>query len=113
MEDLDCMLFVDTNVARSQLSEFIAGQVRGSAQGEYVHAESLEVEIRENEDFNPDRLDDPENGFLFYPVYLEITPTANVSRAAYISDVAAIMSALRGARWRAVASCDFEDELPQ
>ena len=113
MEDLDCKMFVATDLDRSTLGQRIGTHFGGEVKGKYVSAATMAIEIRENEDFAPDRCDDAENGFLFYRLCLEIEPAQGASRVEYVRDVGAILSLLRSEGWRALAACDFEDELPR
>lgn len=112
MEDLYCKLFVDTTVRRPELVKLIASHLDGDIQGHFVSATNLEIGAKENDDYDPNLCDDPENGFLFYPIYLEIDPTDNAGMSNYINDVAKLINILRTQGFKAVAACDFEDQLP-
>lgn len=112
MEDLYCQIYVWTPLTRAELATAIASRLGGVAQGKFVHGERFEIQIRENDDFDPDRCDDPQDGFLYYPLFLETDPREGVDASDYVRDVSSILTTLRSLGYKAVAACDFEDRLP-
>ena len=112
-ESLYCKVFVDTPRDANSILASIASFVGGATQGLTVVSETLEVDVRRNEDFDPQK-QGCENAFLFYRYYLDVVPTqylAESRRSQYIAVVASILSMLKDSGCRVVAACDFEDEL--
>jgi hypothetical protein len=109
IEDLSCKIYVLTEFNRFQLAELIGNQLNGIVNGKFISTNKLEVEFRENEDFNPKKYRDQD--FLFYPNYLEVEPKENIEPLSYISDVRELLNILRKNECQAVAACDFENYL--
>ncbi|MGB8699902.1 MAG: hypothetical protein WCD18_10845 [Thermosynechococcaceae cyanobacterium] len=109
-EDLFCKIYVSSELNRFQLAEFIGFQLDGITNGKFVSTHTLEIEFRENEDFDPEK--SRNLNFLFYPIYLEIEPKQDVESLDYINEVGKLVNILRNHEYQAIASCDFEDELP-
>jgi hypothetical protein len=110
MEDLLCKIYVLAELDRFQLADFIGNQLNFDVDGKFVHTSEFEIEIRENEDFDPRRVQDED--FLFYPIYLEIEPKDNIGSSGYIHSIGKLLNILREKGFKAVAACDFEDLLP-
>lgn len=72
----------------------------------------MTLEVLENDDWDPSKYEDPAQGFLFYPFCLDVEPSAQVDESAYIAGVANLLTVLRSHGCKAVAACDFEDQLP-
>jgi hypothetical protein len=53
IEDLSCKIYVLTEFNRFQLAELIGDQLNGIVNGKFISTKKLEVEFRENEDFDP------------------------------------------------------------
>jgi hypothetical protein len=110
MKDLFCKIYVLTESNQFQLAEFIGSQLGLDVDGKFINASEFEIEIRENDDFDPRSFQDKD--FLFYPIYLEIEPKDNIGSSGYIHGIGKLLNILREKGFRAVAACDFEDLLP-
>ncbi len=70
-----------------------------------------EMDLRKNNEFNPQRLiDDPEN-FVFWRYYIDIEPKKQIDQSDYIDQIAKLLKDLNSDNIKAVASCDFEKDL--
>ena len=70
----------------------------------------MEIEVRRNPDGQNDEV--PSNDFVQWPVQIETEPMTSHGETSAVETVSRILEALWGAHARAVAACDFEDELP-
>jgi hypothetical protein len=109
-EDLSCKIYVLSKSNRFQLAEFAGSQLNGIVRGKFVSTNNLEIEFRDNEDFDPKQSRDL--NFLFYPIYLEVEPKENIKTLDYINDIGKLLVSLRSNECQAIAACDFEDDLP-
>jgi hypothetical protein len=50
---------------------------------------------------------------LYYRYLLDVVPTENTSRGHFVVSIARLLETMWRSDMRAVASCDFEDELPR
>ncbi|GMK47068.1 hypothetical protein PghCCS26_41980 [Paenibacillus glycanilyticus] len=68
------------------------------------------IGIAKNDEYDPVRLLDPADGFLFSRFKLEINPNTNEFNV-YLSQISKLLEGLWASGYRAVASCDFEHLL--
>lgn len=103
----ECFLYVDA-AGVEQLTAELATRLGPPERFDRFTVGDIEVDVVENGMRLPDRPDT----FVDWPakveVYAESTPDADVAR--FVGD---LMEFLRSRGHRVVASCDFEDELPQ
>jgi hypothetical protein len=71
----------------------------------------LVIEVRRNPDAVPDAVPDAD-GFLHWPVLVEVEAGPLADRGTTVDTVAGILTTLWDSGHRAVAACDYEDELP-
>jgi hypothetical protein len=110
IEDLFCKIYVLSELNRFQLAELLGTRLNAEVDGKFVSINTLEIEFRENEDFDPEKCEALD--FLFYPVYLEVEPKPDVKPMDYIHDIGTVLTCLRENGCKATAACDFEDYLP-
>jgi hypothetical protein len=126
---LYCKMFVDTEIEKPQLKEIIRNLMAGTYRfGTIVstHCEidvvcrlgtivstHCEIDVEENDDFDAQKRLDPNDGFLYYRYYLDIDPVEGADRQEYVTAVAQLLMRLWQLGFKAVAACDFEDELPK
>jgi hypothetical protein len=73
---------------------------------------SFEVDIVKNSDFNASKSKEFPDGFLFFPLLVEYY-SGGKSETADISNTTVILEELWRNNIPAVASCDYEDKLPE
>lgn len=112
MENLYCKLYVDTDIDKDLLEDHLARALHLRRNNFSLDGDFLNVDVRRNEDYRPSRSDPDGEGFISSRYYLDVEPSENVDRSSYVRAVAGILSLLWSLGAMAVASCDFEDELP-
>jgi hypothetical protein len=104
-----CKVFVDglsSETAKSVIGAALGGTFERHTM--YV-SPGLAVDVRRNTDTTEDSNGDD---FLYWPVLAEIDAEDNVADRDVVETTSTILSTLWNAGHRAVAACDFEDELP-
>jgi hypothetical protein len=112
-ENLYCKVFVDGDMPRHDLVALVAECLSGSIQGRTVVASAMEVDINDNDDFVPRWRRTPPDDFVYFRFFLDVEPGQSALRAPYVAQVGTLLKCLRGRGLKAVAACDFEQELPQ
>ncbi len=109
MIDLYCKLYVDTNKERSDLLDELQSQLEGSETDlNSISSWLMNVDIYKNEDFDEKINDD----FIFFRYIIELYPKDEAIETEYINTVSKILKKLWNLKIRAVASCDYENRLP-
>jgi hypothetical protein len=112
LEDLYCKIYVDTEMSKELFLDFIAKTINGEIELRTVCGSFFEVDVVNNQDAEPLQAISRDDGFLFYPYYLDVEPFENINREDYVASIAMLLKALWDSGAKAVAACDFEDELP-
>ncbi|WP_207515698.1 hypothetical protein [Longitalea luteola] len=79
----------------------------------YVEMNGYSIELRANEDYDNDISKVFPDGFLHFPFCLEIDISESVSEKEASRVVSQILVFLWKNNWSAIASCDFENLLPE
>lgn len=109
-----CKVFVNADVARSDLVDTIAHALDGRIKPlNTVAGDTWEIDVRRNDEHDAERSKDQENGFLFFPYYLDVVARRGRDRQAQIALVSRLLERLWERGYGAVAACDFEEELPR
>lgn len=104
-----CRILVDgITVDDTQL--LLADVFEGTFERRTLTIGDVEIEVRRSPSGRSDEV--ASNDFVRWPVQVETEPTTPQGEAAAVETVSRILEALWGAQARAVAACDFEDELP-
>lgn len=111
--DLYTKIFLDTDMERKSVIDIVSKVVGGSVSHSAITAQHADMFIFNNEDFSEEKRNQEPDGFLFYRYYLEIEPRDGVEDSHYIDGIAKLLTGLWDNGLKAVASCDFEDELPR
>ncbi|MDG5857033.1 1,4-dihydroxy-6-naphthoate synthase [Clostridium beijerinckii] len=112
-ENLFCKVFIDTNEERLSLLNSIKDVVLGITERWTITSNSMELELRKNDDFNESLRFEKRDGFLYSRYYIEIEPIGDIKQEQYISSVSMLLENLWTLGYKAVAACDFENELPR
>lgn len=110
MSDLYCKLFVHAPMTRDELVDWFARSEGGRVRLRTITTQTMELDVSSNDESDPQRAD-KDDGFLYFPFIVDVTPAENAGRDAYVARVDAVMRSMRAAGMRVVAACDFEDEL--
>jgi hypothetical protein len=111
--DLDaffCKIYVDTDREKSWLVEAIASYLSAESLRDTIDSDLIVVDVCKNEDFDATRRS-VDDDFVFFRYYLDVVPGQAAERATYIATVNSLLALLWNNGCRAVAACDFEDEL--
>jgi hypothetical protein len=110
MENGYCKMFVNAALTEDELLAQIAAILGASRESCWIRCAEFHACIWRNGEFSAEKAGE-EDGFLYWPYFLDIEPTAGTSDAAYVAKVKQLFKALRGRGYGVVAACDFEEEL--
>jgi hypothetical protein len=71
-EDLGCTVYINSDKTRDELVLAIANIAGGNIRRRTIETPFIEIDVFENDDFDEQRMKSTDNGFLFFPYYLEI-----------------------------------------
>ncbi|NUU59595.1 1,4-dihydroxy-6-naphthoate synthase [Paenibacillus agri] len=111
--DLFTKIFVDSDVDKGMLLDTVSNIVIGTISGSSILTKQAEIFIFNNGDFDEDKRNQGDDGFLYYKYYLEIEPTEDADDRNYVLEISILLTKLWNAEFKAIASCDFEDLLPR
>jgi hypothetical protein len=100
----------DREEVKSLLVTALGADVLGN--GYTVTFDSVEVDVRRNDDRDDRRFAPTYDGFIYSQTYLDVTGKPDASYEGVIKAIARILEVLWDSKWTAVAAADFEDELP-
>lgn len=108
-----CKIFLDTNFNRSYVLESIK-QVIGGELGKFssLVTAHCKLEVLRNDDFHEHKRNESPDGFLFSRFLIEIEPNEDVNQEIYVRTLSHLLQGLWEEGYKAIASCDFEDMLP-
>ncbi len=109
-DDWYCKIYVDVERDRAWLVQVAAAGARVGCFDSF-DSDTMSVDVRRNEDFDLALRGGP-GGFLHYRYYLDVLPTDSIDRHAYVTAVSRLLERLWTYGTRAIASCDFEGDLP-
>lgn len=106
-----CKLFLDTDMCRDELGKLLTEFIQGEKDRWIIHSAVLEIFVNDNDFFDNARKEDNQEGFLYFPYFLDIEPRTEME-GVYIETIATLITRLWSHKIKAVAACDFEDLLP-
>ncbi|SFT02526.1 hypothetical protein [Marininema halotolerans] len=113
-DELYCKLFVDANIDFDQLVNIITKKTNGK-KGFFgsITTNCCDMSLMTNDDYNCIKKHTKGKGsFLYFRYFLEIDPVESCAQATYIDEIGKLLQSLDSSGFRAVAACDFEEELP-
>ena len=110
---LYCKVYIDANVGIESLVSTVAQILEGVEEMNTVILPRCEIDVRKNEEFNEVRRREFPDGFLYFRYYADIEAQLGQQRESQIELVSKLLKRLWSLGFPAIASCDFEDELPQ
>ncbi|QBI52234.1 hypothetical protein [Streptomonospora litoralis] len=102
-----CKIFV-TGISHDELQALVANEFDIAFELRTLQFEGYSVDIEKNVTVTIGGIDN----FLQWPVFLEFFGEGGASEGVAVEVVARILNSLWASNVEAVASCDFEDELP-
>lgn len=109
--DLDCMIYVDAIEFRDVLS-CLQGSLAGASMSNGILAlPGVRVYGAHNDYEMGGGV--AEGDFSQWPSVLECEPVGEISLESMVTSISVILRTLWGSQFRAVAACDYEDQLPE
>lgn len=112
-DNLYCKIYVDCKININELVRLVAKSIPGRIDLCSVITPECEIEVRNNDDFDNNKRSEFPDGFLYYRFYLDLDQTEGTDRGSYIESISRLLEDLWLLSYRAVAACDFEEELPR
>jgi hypothetical protein len=113
LHDLYCKVFVAGARSCRRITTVIHRHLGARDDGHCLSTEVLEIDVRRNDDSDPNRYAALRRDFVFSPYCLDIEPISGAPRAQYVADVSRLLQGLWAEGWDAIAACDFEEDLPR
>lgn len=112
-ENLHCKIFIDTQTDLRQLTDELERLLEPKLQRTTLDRSHLELDVSRNRDFMPGIDFNHADNFLYSRFYADFEPGEGAHQAEYIACISHLLEALWAQGVNAVASCEFEDELPR
>lgn len=110
--NLYCKIYLDSRLEIEELCQYINDKVSGRIELiRTIKTEWGEIDLRRNNDFNPQRLKNNPEDFVFWQYYLDIEPKGEIDKSEYIGHIAKLIDEFNSENIKVVASCDFEENL--
>ena len=111
--DLFCRINVQAEMPFQEFVAFIARCACGPSRMNAVRGKTLDISVFENDDFDTELSHTGKDRWLYFRYTLEVDPVAGVAPKDYVAAIGALLKSLWSSRMDAVASCDFEEQLPR
>jgi hypothetical protein len=111
--DLFCRINVEAGTRFQDFVALISRCVGGSSHMNAVRSQILEISVFENDDYDTEMAHTGKDRWLYFRYTLEIDPIQGFSPKDYIAAIGGLLKSLWSSHMDAVASCDFEEELPR
>ena len=110
-----CRIYISgKNIERLSLLMSIGNVIGGNIANDiYLEKPGYSIEVRLNESFDEEKMKVFPDGFLFFPFCIEIDILETVSELDAAMEMTKILKYLWGNNYPAIASCDFENMLPE
>jgi len=111
-----CKISVDGVATREELAAALAestgGKLDSSLPSSEIATSWATIDVVRNSDYEASRRNEWPDGFLFFPYFVEIYIGPGADLEGYRRNVGKLLQALWDRGLKAVAACDFEDQLP-
>ncbi|KKD39168.1 hypothetical protein [Limnoraphis robusta] len=111
-ESLYCQIFLNTELNKSDIIKGLENLLNTKSTGNVIALESVEIELRDNESFEQKLCKEATNRFLYFPYYIEVDPFPEQTQENQIDLVSKILEYSWSSGFEVVASCDYEEQLP-
>lgn len=111
--DLFCRINVQAEVPFQDFVALIARCAGGSSHMNTVRGQTLDISVFENDDYETEMAHTGADRWLYFRYTLEIDPIKGVRPKDYVAAIGALLKSLWSSGMDAVASCDFEEQLPR
>ena len=112
-DELYCKIFIDALIDLDNLNRLITKFISGKPEFPYwTHNDYLDIEISNNSETDNQKKKNLDNGFLFYPFYLEVTGTEIISEETYKLHLKNLIDFLRNQGFKVIpVTNEASDEL--
>lgn len=112
-EELYCRVYTNTQLSIDDLSLTLAKYLGTTVQPSHcIDGKILDLDVSVNKEHDNNQLTDKRDGFLYYKFFVEIEPINGIKEEEYINAVGELLNFLWSNDIKAVASCQFESDLP-
>jgi len=111
--ELFCRVNVQSEMPHHELVSFIARSVGGVSRMNSVKSDKVDISVDDNDVFDAVKSGRGKDRWLHFRYTLEIDPMEGVSPGDYVAAIGILLTSLWSSRMDAVASCDFEEQLPR
>ena len=111
--DLFCRINVQSEMPHHELVSLIAHSVGRAIRMNSVKSDKVDISVDDNDVFDPEKSQLGKDRWLYFRYTLEIDPIEGVSPRDTLLSLARCFDRLWSSRLDAVASCDFEGQLPR
>ena len=116
IKDLSCKIFLEAGLAEPGLAELLSEgastEVSPGPSSLLIRNEIGELELRRNDDRDRASAQEFPDGFLHFRSIIEFYPRTTATRDDEVNYIARLLDRLWSSRVPAVASCDYEGDLP-
>lgn len=112
MEDLYCKIYIFASLSRQSLLEVLAEITHGNLSAGTVETSWGLLDVLRNNEADLSKVSESD-GFLSYPYFMDIEGDSSVTMPVFSRAVGDVLEALWAKDIKAVAACDFEEELPR
>ena len=116
LNELSCKIFIEADPARRDLTELLTegatSEVSSGPASSVIKSAMGELELRRNDDRDQVSARQFPDGFLHFQFVLEFYRRPDVKHEEEVDYVARLLDLLWSRMFPAVASCDYENELP-
>jgi len=117
LNELSCKIFLEADLERKDLAQLLSEEVTldvsSGPTSSVIRNEIGELELRRNDDRNEVAARAYPDGFLHFCFVLELYARPTARHEDEVSYVATLLNRLWSSGFPAVASCDYENELPR
>lgn len=111
-DDLYCRIYVDGTLRADELTHLLTEELNGHLANGQIAVGGTLLDVRQSDAYDPARRHEPLNGFIYFPLTVEVAALAGQDRAEHIAITRRALEALWARHLTAVASCDYEHALP-
>lgn len=111
--DLFCRINIQSEMSHDEFVAYLARTFARESCLNSIKSEMLDISVDDNDVFDEEKARLGEDRWLYFRYTFEIDPIEGVSPEAYIAAIGNLLESLWSSGLDAVASCDFEDQLPR
>ncbi len=110
--NLFCQIYVQLSSEEQSLLQMLSDKIGGEVSHGAIRSQYFELFVDKNVDFDPRKITEFPDGFLFFKWILNIEPDESKGVAEYMKSISRLLEILWQLKIPAIAACDFETSLP-